>query len=90
MKIFLFVILTLIIISILLIILFKKRNQATQIYSIQTFLGSGSYNQLEDEPIEQKKSLIDVINDFFQDNNDDEIIDDDNGDIDDDGDDAGE
>ncbi|MGG1677956.1 hypothetical protein ACIFOT_19665 [Neobacillus sp. NRS-1170] len=88
-KIFLFVMLIVLIISILLIILIKNRNQATQIYTIQTFLGSSSNNVPEDDPIEQKKSLIDVINDFFKEQND-KIIDDDNADSDNDGDDTGE
>jgi cell shape-determining protein MreC len=86
-KILLFTILILLIISILLIILIKKRKVATQIYSIQTFLGSNSYNVLEDEPNEQTKSLSDTINDFFSN---DEKIDDDNEHNDNDGDDAGE
>jgi len=86
-KIFLFVILMILMISILFIIFIKKRNQAIQIYSIQTFLGSGPYNQLDNESIEQKKSLIDSINDFFKDSTEDENIDD-NEDIDGDG--AGE
>lgn len=87
-KIFLFLILILLIISILLIFFIKNRKQATQIFSIQTFLGNSS-NTLDNEPNEQKKSLIDAINDFFKDGND-ETIDDDNGDIGGDGDDAGE
>jgi hypothetical protein len=83
-KILLFSILILLIISILLIIYIKNRKQATKIYSIQTFLGSSS-TALEDEPNEQKKSLIDVMNDYFQ-NSKDDMIDDDNDDIGDDGD----
>lgn len=68
------------------IILIKNKKQAIQIYSIQTFLGSSSHS-FEDEPNEQKKSLIDVWNDYFVNSKDD--ISDGTEDIGDDGD-AGE
>ncbi len=79
-------------IFILYIILIVNRRQATQIFSIQTFLGKSSYNLLNNEPLEQNKSLIEKINDYFndKDDDDDEIIDDGHDDIGDGGDDAGE
>jgi hypothetical protein len=83
-KILLFAILIVLVISILLFIYIKNRRQATKIYTIHTFLGSSS-TALEDEPNEQKKSLIDIINDYFL-NSKDHMIDDDNDDIGDDGD----
>ena len=76
-------------ITILFIVLKNHKRQATQTISIQAFLGSNSYNLLDNEPIEQKKSLIEAIKDFFNDK-DDENIDDGNGDIDDGDGDAGE
>ncbi|WP_223596763.1 hypothetical protein [Neobacillus bataviensis] len=88
-KIFLFGILILLIILFHFIILIKNRNQATQIYTIHTFLGSSPNNVPEDEQIEQKKSLIDGINDFFKESKE-KIIDDENEDSDGDGNDIGE
>jgi hypothetical protein len=85
-KIVLFAILLVIVFSILLFILIKNKKQAIQIYSLQSFFGSSSHS-IEDEPYEQKKSLIDVLNDYFYNSKDD--MSDDNGDIGDDGD-AGE
>ena len=85
-KIFIIAFIILLTITILFIILKNYKRQATYIISLQTFLGS---NHLENEPIEQKKSLIETINDYFNDK-DDEIIDDGDGDIGDGGDDAGE
>jgi hypothetical protein len=85
-KIVLFAILIVIVFSILFFILIKNKKQAIQIYSLQTFLGSSSHS-FEDEPNEQKKSLIDVLNDYFKNSKDD--ISDGNEDIGDDGD-AGE
>lgn len=82
---FLFIILILLIISFILIIVLKRRNKAIKIYSIQTFLSSSSYNELQEEPHELKASIIQTINNFFTEKTD-EIAD--VGDID--GDDAGE
>jgi hypothetical protein len=76
-KIVLFAILIVIVFSILLFILIKNKNQAIQIYSLQSFLGSSPHS-FEDEPNEQKKSLIDVLNDYFKNSEDD--MSDDNGD----------
>lgn len=85
-KIFLFGILILLVISIILILFFIRRKQAFQIYSIRTFLSSSSNNEFQDEPNELKVPLIQTINHFFK-----EIHDDfaDDGDIGG-GDDAGE
>ncbi|MDQ1002131.1 hypothetical protein QFZ28_002531 [Neobacillus niacini] len=79
-KIVLFAIFILIIFSILLFILIKNKNQAIEIYSLQTFLRNSS-NSFEDEPNEQKKSLIDIFNDYFKNSKDD--MSSDNGDSDD-------
>jgi len=88
-KIFLIAFIVFITIMILFIILIVNRRHTIQTFSIQTFLGNSSYNLFDKEPIEQKKSLIETINDYFNDK-DDEIIDDGDGDIGDGGDDAGE
>lgn len=76
-KFLLFAIIILLIFSILLILLINNKKQAIQIYSLQTFLGTSS--SFEVEPNEQKKSLIDTINDFFKVDNEIEM-DDDHGD----------
>lgn len=89
-KIFIIAFIILLSITILFIILKNHKRQATQIISIQTFLGSNSYNLLENEPIEQKKSLIETIKDYFFNDKDDENIDDGNDDIGDGDGDAGE
>ena len=84
-KIFIIAFIILLTITILFIILKNYKRQATYTISIQTFLGS---NHLENEPIEQNKSLIETIKDYFNDKSD-EVIDDGIDDIDG-GDDAGE
>jgi Sec-independent protein translocase protein TatA len=84
-KVFLISLLILLIISSLIIILIQKKKAPTQFLSIQTFLGGSSNSVSEDELNEQKKSLIEKINDFFKDSKDD--VNEDNSD---DGDDAGE
>ena len=81
--------LLLLFITILIIVLIKKRKEAIQVYSIQTFLSGSAYSVLENEPDEQKKSLVESINDFFKDNNENNDEGDDS-DIGGDGDDAGE
>ncbi|WP_071395101.1 hypothetical protein [Bacillus tuaregi] len=75
---------------ILFIILKNHRRQATQTYSLQTFLISSSDDLLEDKQNEQKKSLIEKINDYLFKDSDNEMINDDNEDIGDGGDGAGE
>ena len=74
-------------ITILFIIVIKTRRKAIQTYSIPTFIGN--YNLIDEEPNEQKKSLVEKIINIFNDS-DGEINDDGNGDIGDGGDDAGE
>ena len=88
-KIFFIAFLIPLVIILFLVILIKNRRQAIHTYSIQTFLGNSTYNLLDEEPNEQKKTLIERINVFFKDSND-KNIDDGNDDIGDDGDDAGE
>lgn len=66
--------------TILFFILIKNKQQLIQTYSISTFLGTST----DDEILEQKQSIIEKINNFFNDSKDE----DDN--IDDGGDDTGE
>jgi hypothetical protein len=76
----LIVLIVLLAITILFFILTKNKQQMIQTYSISTFLGTSS----DDEILEQKQSIIEKVNNFFDDN-----ISGDDG-IDDAGDDAGE
>lgn len=66
--------------TILFFILIKNKQQLIQTYSISTFLGTST----DEEILEQKQSIIEKINNFFNDSKDE----DDN--IDDGGDDTGE
>ena len=79
-KLMLIVLIVLLAITILFFILTKNKQQMIQTYSISTFLGTSS----DDEILEQKQSIIEKVNNFFDDN-----ISGDDG-IDDAGDDAGE
>ena len=79
-KLMLIVLFVLLAITILFFILTKNKQQMIQTYSFSTFLGTSS----NDEVLEQKQSLIEKVNKFFEDNG----IGDDG--IDDGGDDGGE
>jgi hypothetical protein len=63
-KLILLILLVLLSITILFIILTKNKQQMIQTYSISTFLGTSS----NDEVLEQKQSLIEKVNKFFDDN----------------------
>ncbi|MDM5328788.1 hypothetical protein [Neobacillus sp. CF12] len=76
-KLMLFILFVLLAITILFIILTKNKQQMIQTYSISTFLGTSS----NDEVLEQKQSLIEKVNKFFDDNGvGDDGIDDNGGD----------
>jgi hypothetical protein len=73
------------IISFFLFLILRARRESIKVYSLHAFLSSHPYD-LEDNP---KKSLLDTINEYFDDSHNDKITDED-GDFEDGGDDAGE
>jgi ABC-type nickel/cobalt efflux system permease component RcnA len=73
----------LLIIGFFLFLILRARRESIKVYSLHAFLSSHSYD-LEDH---HKKSLLDTINEYFEENHNDEIADDDLGAG---GDDAGE
>jgi hypothetical protein len=83
-----FLILTLfivILITIFLYFILKNRQQVIQAFTIQDFMNNNSHN-VNDIDTNEQKTLIDTINDFFDDDNNEGNIDNgDNGDIDDGG-----
>ena len=79
-KLILLILFVLLSITILFFILTKNKQQMIQTYSISTFMGTS----FDDEILEQKQSIIEKVNNFFDDN------DAGNEGIDDGGDDAGE
>jgi len=79
-KVVVLILLVLFSITLFFFILTKNKQQMIQTYSFSTFLGTSS----NDEVLEQKQSLIEKVNKFFEDNG----IGDDG--IDDGGDDGGE
>jgi hypothetical protein len=60
-KLILIILLVLLSITILFFILTKNKQQMIQTYSISTFMGTSS----DDEILEQKQSIIEKVNNFF-------------------------
>jgi hypothetical protein len=76
-KVIVLILLVLLSITLFFFILPKNKQQMIQTYSISTFLGTSS----NDEVLEQKQSLIEKVNKFFEDKGvGDDGIDDDGGD----------
>jgi hypothetical protein len=63
-KLILIILFVLLSITILFFILTKNKQQMIQTYSISTFMGASS----DDEILGQKQSIIEKVNNFFDDN----------------------
>ncbi|MEH7501587.1 hypothetical protein V7152_06000 [Neobacillus drentensis] len=81
-KIILIVLIIILAIIILSFMLIFNRKQATETFSIPTFLENNSYNQFDNVPMEQHKSIIEKINDYFKVKDEENIIDGDSNDDD--------